>query len=73
VNKYCRSIFIFGSVHAFENKLETVKPAIFFGRRSSDGHVSKLRRTWWVGFGVSTYNIFISSMKYTEFEALRIS
>jgi hypothetical protein len=73
MNKYSRSIFIFGSEPAFENAFETVKPAIFFRRRRSDGHVSKLRRTWWVGVGVSTYNILIYCMKYTEFEALIIS
>jgi hypothetical protein len=45
MNKYTRSIFILGSDPAFENKFETVKPAISFDRRRSDGHVSKLKRT----------------------------
>jgi hypothetical protein len=73
MNKYTISIFILGSETAIENTFETVKPAIFFRRRRSDDHVSKLRRTWWVWVGVSTYNIFIYCMKYTEFEALIIS
>jgi hypothetical protein len=73
MNKYSGSIFIFGSEPAFENKFETVKPAISFGSRRSDGHLSKLRSTWWVGVGVSTYKIFIYCMKYTEFEASRLS
>jgi hypothetical protein len=38
---------------AFENKFETVKPAISFDRRPIDSHVSKLRRTLGGG-GVST-------------------
>jgi hypothetical protein len=58
MNRYTRSIFKLGSNPAFENKFETVKPAISFGRKRSDGDVSKLRRT--LGRGRGYHLIYLS-------------